>query len=193
MKTPISSLGSPLADLMPISRIRHHLLLTSKAGAMTTTSLSTSSDDVNMSPTDLSITRKDTSSFTSPSSGFDSPSMHYSGHVTREGRQAYSTTGSMSDGVEADQSRSMTASPPLPPHQPMNLSPVREIITRIDVSIWNNSKQLNWLIYVRVSTITAIWTVGHRLRSTPTNGHRFTALSLPWWSPIQVLTGLDVT
>jgi len=46
---------------------------------------------------------------------------------------------------------------------------------------------------VRVSAITAIWTVGHRLRSTPTNGHRFTALSLPWWSPIQVLTGLDVT
>ena len=51
---------------------------------------------------------------------------------------------------------------------------------------------LVYLIYVRVSTITAIWTVGHRLRSTPTNGHRFTALSLPWRSPIQVLTGLDV-
>ena len=49
-----------------------------------------------------------------------------------------------------------------------------------------------YLIYVRVSTITAIWMVGHRLRSTPTNGHRFTALSLPWRSPIQVLTWLDV-
>jgi len=48
------------------------------------------------------------------------------------------------------------------------------------------------LIYVRVSTITAIWTVGHILRSTPTNEHRFTALSLPRQSPIQVLTGLDV-
>ena len=51
---------------------------------------------------------------------------------------------------------------------------------------------LVYLIYVRVSTITAIWTVGHRLRSTPTNGHRFTALRLPWRSPIQVLTGFDV-
>jgi len=50
----------------------------------------------------------------------------------------------------------------------------------------------DWLIYVRVSTMTAIWTVGHRLRSTLTNGHRFTALSLPWWSPIQVLTGNEL-
>jgi len=25
----------------------------------------------------------------------------------------------------------------------------------------------------------AIWTVGHRLRYTPTNGHRFTALGHP--------------
>jgi len=41
--------------------------------------------------------------------------------------------------------------------------------------------------YVRVSTMTAIWTVGHRLRSTPTNGQRFTALGLPWRSPLQVL------
>jgi len=40
-----------------------------------------------------------------------------------------------------------------------------------------------WLIYVRVSTIMAIWTVGHRLRSTPTNRHRFAALSLSWRSP----------
>jgi len=45
----------------------------------------------------------------------------------------------------------------------------------------------------RVIVLTAIWTVGHRLRSTPTNGHRCTALSLPWRSPIQVLIGLDVT
>jgi len=52
---------------------------------------------------------------------------------------------------------------------------------------------IDWLIYVGVSMITAIWTVGHILRSTPTNGHRSTALSLPWRSPIQVLTGFDVT
>jgi len=49
--------------------------------------------------------------------------------------------------------------------------------------------RLDWFIYVRVSTITAIiWTVGHKLRSTPTNGHRFAARYFPWWSPIQVLT-----
>jgi hypothetical protein len=36
-------------------------------------------------------------------------------------------------------------------------------------------------------------TVGHSLKSTPTNGRRFTALSLPWRSPIQVLTETDVT
>jgi len=51
----------------------------------------------------------------------------------------------------------------------------------------------NLLIYVSVITITATWTVGHRLRSAPTNGHRFTALSLPWREPIHVLTWLDVT
>jgi len=49
-------------------------------------------------------------------------------------------------------------------------------------------RNIDWLIYVRVSTITAIWTVSHRLRSTLMNGHRFTVLSLPWWSPIQILT-----
>jgi len=27
--------------------------------------------------------------------------------------------------------------------------------------------ECRWLIYVRVSTVTALWTVGHRLRSTP--------------------------
>jgi hypothetical protein len=46
--------------------------------------------------------------------------------------------------------------------------------------------------YVRVSTKTAIWTVGHRFKSTPTNGPRLTALCLPWWSPIQLLTEADV-
>jgi len=57
----------------------------------------------------------------------------------------------------------------------------------------SSCNMIDRLIFVRVSTITAIWTVGHRLWSTPTNGYTFTALSLPWWSPIQVLTGLDVT
>ena len=38
----------------------------------------------------------------------------------------------------------------------------------------------------------SILTVGHKLRSTPTNGHRFTACGLPWWSPIQVLAAVDV-
>jgi hypothetical protein len=35
-------------------------------------------------------------------------------------------------------------------------------------------------------------TVGHSLKSTSTNGRRFTALSFPWQSPIQVLTETDV-
>jgi len=50
-----------------------------------------------------------------------------------------------------------------------------------------------WLdsFYVRVSTMTATWTVGHSLRSTLIIGHRFTALGLPWRSPIQVLTEVD--
>jgi len=43
-----------------------------------------------------------------------------------------------------------------------------------------------------ITLISSIETVGHRLRSTPTNGLRFSALGLHWWSPIQVLTGLDV-
>jgi len=58
-------------------------------------------------------------------------------------------------------------------------------------------------ICVRFSTMTAIIyiyiyiyiysrpTVGHTLRATPTNGHRLTALCLPWRSPIQVLTEVD--
>jgi hypothetical protein len=32
----------------------------------------------------------------------------------------------------------------------------------------------------------------HSLQSTPTNGRRFTALGLPWRSPIQALTAVDV-
>jgi len=47
-------------------------------------------------------------------------------------------------------------------------------------------------IYVRVSAITAIQMVGRIFISTPTNRHRFPALSLPWRSPLQVLAGLDV-
>jgi len=55
------------------------------------------------------------------------------------------------------------------------------------------TKTMLWFdsFYVRVCTMPAIYTVGHRLRSTPTNGPRFTALSLPWWSPIYVLTKVD--
>jgi len=40
--------------------------------------------------------------------------------------------------------------------------------------------------------MTAIETVGRRFMSTPTNGHWVTALGLPWQSPIQVLTEVDV-
>jgi len=39
-----------------------------------------------------------------------------------------------------------------------------------------------------VGSITAVQTVGHRFKSTPTNGPRFMAPRIPWWSPIQVLT-----
>jgi len=46
---------------------------------------------------------------------------------------------------------------------------------------------------VLVTSITSIWTIGHILKSTPTNGPRFTAHGLPWWSPIKVLTEVDVT
>jgi len=51
----------------------------------------------------------------------------------------------------------------------------------------------DWLIYVRASTMTAIWTVGQRLRSTLTYGHRFTALGLLWRSPIHILTMITTT
>jgi len=43
-----------------------------------------------------------------------------------------------------------------------------------------------------ISAIMTIQTVGHRFKSIPTNGPRFTVPGLPWWSPIQVLTEFDV-
>ena len=33
-----------------------------------------------------------------------------------------------------------------------------------------------------VALLPSIWTVGHRLSPTPTDGHRFTACGPPWWS-----------
>jgi len=51
-----------------------------------------------------------------------------------------------------------------------------------------------WLMigsfYFRVGTITALWTVGHRFKSIPTNGP-ITAPGLPRCSSIQVLTVLS--
>jgi len=55
-----------------------------------------------------------------------------------------------------------------------------------------------WRIFFR--TFGLVWFIlrpcqhddGHRLRSTLTNGHRFTALGLSGRSPIQVLTEVDV-
>jgi len=44
--------------------------------------------------------------------------------------------------------------------------------------------------YFRVSTITAIKSISHKFESTLTDGTRFTAAGLPWWSPIQVLAYL---
>ena len=35
------------------------------------------------------------------------------------------------------------------------------------------------ILLTSVTSISSIWTVGHELRSTPTNGHRFTAYGLP--------------
>jgi len=46
--------------------------------------------------------------------------------------------------------------------------------------------------YVHVSTNDGYIDGHHILRYTPTNGHRFTALSLPRRSPINVLTEVDV-
>jgi len=60
---------------------------------------------------------------------------------------------------------------------------------------WQTRRQVRLMFdtfYVCVNTITAIETVGHRFKATSTNGHRFTALGLPWWSPIQVLADVDV-
>jgi hypothetical protein len=42
-----------------------------------------------------------------------------------------------------------------------------------------------WLFYDAVTT-GQLESVGHSLQSTPTDGRRFTALGLPWQSPIQV-------
>jgi len=38
----------------------------------------------------------------------------------------------------------------------------------------------------------ATQTIVHRFNETPTNGSRLTTAGLPWWSPIQVLTEVDV-
>jgi len=78
---------------------------------------------------------------------------------------------------------------PEPPHY--ESSNLTTMLSRpIKLTIIHLTVKIDWLIYVRVHTMTAIWTVSHRLKSTPTNGHRFTALRR---SPIQILTGLDVT
>jgi len=50
-----------------------------------------------------------------------------------------------------------------------------------------------WLIDLHPYQHDNGYMVGHRLRPTATNGHRFTAPSLSWRLPIQVLIGLDVT
>jgi len=52
----------------------------------------------------------------------------------------------------------------------------------------------NWFdsFHVRVSTIRAISPVGHIFKYTPTNGPSITAPSLPRWTPIQVLTEVDI-
>jgi len=46
--------------------------------------------------------------------------------------------------------------------------------------------------YDRVSTITAVLMIGHRLKFILTNGPRFIAPGLPWWSTIQVVIEVDV-
>jgi len=58
---------------------------------------------------------------------------------------------------------------------PSGREPIRDMIV----------VQVGWFVrsfHGRVSTMTAIKTVGHRFRSTPTNGPRFTAPGLPWRS-----------
>jgi len=67
------------------------------------------------------------------------------------------------------------------------------------------SRTCSWLhvhrcYNMRITLIGLVWfilrpcqqTVGHRFKSTSTNELRFTAPGLPWWSPIQVLTEVDV-
>jgi len=77
----------------------------------------------------------------------------------------------------------------LPPHHVPHLPVVTSLLIYFHILWW----EFNFdSFYVRVSTMTAIKTVGHRLRSTPTNGHRFTALGLPWRSPVQVLTEVNI-
>jgi len=61
----------------------------------------------------------------------------------------------------------------------------RETPSTIDRPVGNKTSAwwlIDWLIDLRpCQHITAIlWTAGHRLRSTPTNGHRFTAPGLPY-------------
>jgi len=56
--------------------------------------------------------------------------------------------------------------------------------------------KVDWLVdlfNVRVRTITAIWIIGDRFKSTPTNETRFTAPGLPWRSPIRVLSEVEVS
>jgi len=56
-----------------------------------------------------------------------------------------------------------------------------------------SARLVDWLIDW-FKSVSARWRLnGRSVTGTPTNGHRFTALGLPWRSPIPVLTGLDVT
>jgi len=72
------------------------------------------------------------------------------------------------------------------------------VATRTRPAVRNNScrrsnqvRLIDWLIDWFTS-VSVWWRLYGRSVTdpTPTNGHRFTALSLPWWSPIQVLTGV---
>lgn len=128
-----SSFSRSPFDGSPLSKLRRQLLPASAAADMT------SLDDADMSPTDLSM-RKETSSFTSPSSGFDSPSMHYSGHLTDGTQEPHGTnvtssgSGSLSDAVVADHSRSSTVSPSSSDRQ--KLSPVPDTDGGSEVNVY---------------------------------------------------------
>jgi len=61
---------------------------------------------------------------------------------------------------------------------------LKRLLTFVIVSVRFDSFYAN--------TITAIQTVGFRFKSTMTNRPRVTAPGLPLWSPIQVLTEVDV-